>query len=338
MSTIEERLARDIEAVTGGVDVTESELKDARDAVGDRIEIGRQRSRRRTIAGLVAAAVVIPLVGVAIARSGGDDQTVRPVGPVQPTPSSVRAPADQWLTGKQPTQDAVQGVWREDNGTLAIRFSPSGRVQLDELGQLLGTKPGFDGTYEITGDVISIDVDGGEVGCIGARFAMRASLPEPGSMRFVPTASGTGKCTFSQSGAWGTWEQVLPAGPAFTGLKFGDKLPWESWPDPDSLLGMWAAEGGGYVLEMDRGGAYYVADGAGETVDRGRWTYRPSQLTLTSSAGSLVCRKGDRTLLDDLEYVDPGKGTVAMQWTVKTNTCGGAWAAKEWFRVPSLWG
>jgi len=336
MSSVEEQLGRDIAAVTGGVVVTEPELKEARDAVEDRIEIGRQRSRRRMVAGLVAAAVVIPIVGIAIARAGGDDQSLRPVGPVEPTPSAIRAPADRWLTGKPPTQDAVQGVWREDNGNMSIRFSPSGTVRMDELGQLLG-HPGFAGTYEITGDVISINVDGGDVGCVGAEFAMRASLPQPGLMRFVPTASGTGKCTFSQIGAWGAWERVLPAGPAFTHLKFGAKLPWQSWPDRDSLLGMWAAEGGGYVLEMDRGGSYYVADETGETVDRGRWTYRPSQLTLTSSAGSVDCSKGDQTRMDDLQYLNPG-GTIAMQWTMKTNTCGGAWATKEWFRVPSLRG
>jgi hypothetical protein len=337
MSSVEEQLGRDIAAVTGGVVVTEPELKEAREAVEDRIEIGRQRSRRRRVASLVAAAVVLPIVGVAIARSVGDEESLRPVGPVGPTPSVITAPAEQWLTGEPPTQDLVQGVWREDNGHMSIRFSPSGTVQFDELGQLFG-KPGYEGTYEITGDLISIDVDGGDVGCVGARFAMRASLPKPGLMRFVPTASGTGKCTFSQIGVWGAWEQVLPAGPPFRHLMFGPMLPWQSWPDRDSLMGMWAAEGGGYVLEMDRSGSYYVADETGETVDRGRWAYRRSQLTLTSSAGSVACSKGDRTQLDDLEYVDPGEGTVAMQWTMRTNSCGGGWATKEWFRVPSLWG
>ena len=43
MSSIEERLARDIAAVTGGVVVTESDLRDARDAVDERIDSRRQR-------------------------------------------------------------------------------------------------------------------------------------------------------------------------------------------------------------------------------------------------------------------------------------------------------
>jgi hypothetical protein len=40
--------------------------------------------------------------------------------------------------------------------------------------------------------------------------------------------------------------------------------------------------------------------------------------------------------VDHLEYVDPGAGTVAMRWTLKTNTCDGAWAARRWFQIPSV--
>lgn len=334
MSSVEERLGRDIAAVTGDVVVTESDLKNARDAIEDRIEIGRQRSRRRTVAGVVAAAVVlVPIVAMAIARSTGDDDTTRPVGPVTPTATAIRAPADQWLTGESPTRDLVQGVWREDDGNLSIRFSPSGSVQFDEFGQLFGD-PGFEGTYQITGDVISIHVDGGGAGCTGADFAMRASLPEPGMMRFVPTDAGTRQCTMAQVGVWGTWEQVLPAGPVFEGLKFPDKLPWQLLPDRASLIGMWAAEGGGYALEIDRDGSYYLVDGSAKPIDHGQWSYRNARLALTSSADSVECSKGDQVVVRDVEQVNPGTGTVGMQWTVEQNTCGGAWAAKEWFRVP----
>ena len=63
MSTIEERLSRDIEAVTGGVVVTESDLRDARAEVDERIESRRQRNRRRGVAAAAAAAAVV--VGVA---------------------------------------------------------------------------------------------------------------------------------------------------------------------------------------------------------------------------------------------------------------------------------
>ena len=63
MSTIEERLSRDIEAVTGEIVVTESDLRDARADVEDRIEGERQRDRRRGVVAAAAAAAVV--VGVA---------------------------------------------------------------------------------------------------------------------------------------------------------------------------------------------------------------------------------------------------------------------------------
>lgn len=311
--------------------MTESELKDARDAVEDRIEIGRTRSRRRTVAGLVAAAVVIPIVGVAIARSTGDDGTAPPVKPVSPTPTAIKASDDHWLTGDPPTDELVQGVWREDNGYVSIRFSPSGAVAFDENGRLFDA-PAFVGTYEITGDVIGIEVDGGRAGCAGASFAMRASVTKAGEMRFVPTDAGTGTCTMSQIGVWGTWEQVLPAGPVFTSMRIPDKLPWE--PVQRSLFGMWAAEGGGYALEIDRDGSYYVVGESGKPVDRGQWSYRNARLTFTSSADSVECSKGDQVVVRDMEQANPGSGTVGLQWTVEQNTCRGGWAAKEWFLIP----
>jgi hypothetical protein len=325
MSTIEEQLARDIAAVTGGIVVTESELKGAREVLVERVDSRRKRHRRRIAAALVTAAVVIPIVGVAISRSGADE-TAPPAGPVGQNPSAD----DLWLTGGTPTQDLVQGVWREDNGTVSIRFSPPDTVSSDNSGRLFDA-PAFVGTYEIAGDVISISVDGGAAGCAGDTFAMRASMAKPGVMRFVPTQAETGRCSLVPD-QWGAWEHVLPAGPSFAHFHFPNKMNWEPWPGPRSLYGMWAAEGGGYALEIDRDGSYYVADGSGDPIDRGQWSYRHTKLTLTSAAGSVECGPGDQVVLSGLEQVN--SGTLGMQWTVKQNACGGAWASQDWFLVP----
>lgn len=327
MSTIEERLARDIAAVTGGVVVTESDLKDARDEMQERVENRRRRNRRRTVAAVVAAAVMIPIVGIAIAQSLDKDETApSPVAPVSPSPG----PGDQWLTGSPVTQDVIQGVWREDNGITSIRFSPSGTVAIDTSGRLFGN-PAIAGTYEVAGDQVTVKVDGGSAGCAGDTFVMRASIAKPGVMRYVPLEAGSGVCSLAAD-HWGAWEKVLPAGPSFANFTFSNKLPWEPGPDRRSLQGMWLAEGGGYVLEIDRDGSYYVVDESGEPVDRGEWTYRDSELTLASSADSVDCAQGDTAVLADLEQVD--SGTLGMQYTVADNTCGGAWVDKDWFLVP----
>jgi hypothetical protein len=324
MSTIEERLARDIAAVTGGVVVTDSDVRDARDVLDSRIDDRRQRNRRRTLAAAVAAAAVIPVVGVAVFQAASDDQSAPPV-----TSAPDQTADNPFLAGEAPTPDLLQGVWRVDGGTVAMRFSAPDKVAFDQTGRLFD-EPQLKGTYEIQGDQITVTVPAGR-GCAGRTFSMAASLPEKGTMHVMTNQPGGSRCSPTFAGAE-VFEQILPPGPVFAGIRFPDKLDWRPWPGRGALHGMWAAEGGRYVLELDRDDSYYVADTSGTPIDRGHWSYRDRALTLTSSAGSVECSKGDQAVLVDLEYVNPG--TSAMQWTVEANTCGGAWATKDWFLVP----
>jgi hypothetical protein len=83
MSSIEERLARDIAAVTGGVVVTESDVWDAREEVDERIDSRRRRGRRNKVltSVAVAAAVVAVVGGVAVLDrddTGGGPQPAEP--------------------------------------------------------------------------------------------------------------------------------------------------------------------------------------------------------------------------------------------------------------------
>ena len=183
MSTIEERLARDIAAVTGGVVVTESDLRNARDALDERIDSRRKRDRRRALAAVAAAAVVIPILGFAAFQTPGDEQSAPPAGPAPTTRTPTHAFLDR---DAHPRTDLVEGVWRVDNGTVLLRFSSDHLVSFDDDGRLYH-HPDMHGTYEIAGDLITVTVDGGPAGCAGQTFAMRASLPEPGAMRFVHT-------------------------------------------------------------------------------------------------------------------------------------------------------
>jgi hypothetical protein len=331
-SSIEERLARDIAAVTGGVVVTESDLRDARDAVVERIDSQRQRNRRRSVIAVAAAAVLIFIVGVtAFLTLGGDRETAPPANP-RPTTSDPEA---EFLTGSAPTSDLLQGVWRLDNGAVQMRFSAPNVVSLDTGGRLFHN-PGVHGTYVITGDLITVSVDGGPAGCGGQEFAMRASLPEPpvgpGALRLVHTQPGEGNCAPEQDERW-VMEQVLPASPTLAGLVFSTDSGWQPLVVKSAMYGVWLAEGGGYVLEIDPGGSYYVADDSGEPVDRGQWSLRGgSDLTLTSSTDSARCSKGDRLVLGAVEQND--FGTRALRSTVGENTCGGAWAPAAWALIP----
>jgi hypothetical protein len=332
MSTIEERLERDIAALAGGVVVTESDLKDAHDAVEERLEFGRQQSRRRTVAMVVAAAVAIPIVGVALVRAVDKDESAPPVAPVLPvTPvETVSAQPGGWLIGRPPTRDLIQGVWREDDGGVQLRFTAPDGFAADNVGRLFHD-PGLVGTWDLKGDEITITLTGGTDGCAGEKFAMRASLADQGTLRFAPTYRSVGRC--APFHAWGALQQVLPTSPDMAAFILPKKPAGKPWPDRRSLYGLWQAEGGGYAMELGRDGSYVVADNSGEPVDRGRFSLRDAELTLTSSARSVRCSTGDRLVWSDLRLVDPG--TLGLRGaTVLENSCGASWADKNWILVP----
>jgi hypothetical protein len=343
MSTIEERLARDIATVTGGVVVTESDLKEARDVLDGRIERRRQRDRHRILAA-TAAAVVISVVGfIAFETLGGDDKSA---SPVNPGPTTHADPYADFLTGRAPTPDLLNGVWRVDNGTVVVRFSPPNRISFDDGGRLFAN-PGIHGTYLIAGDLITVSVDGGTAGCAGQTFAIRAALPEPGDMRFVHTQPGAGNCApeFVQldaaPGSYNdvSWvlEQVLPTEKGLAGLDFsGDHF--RPVADTAALYGDWMAQGGGYVLELmmsPNGGFYHVIGASGDVVDLGSWTLHDSrsQLRLVSRGNSDTCDEGDRLVLGDLALADSDP-TAAFSGTVTLNTCDAPWMPKTWILIP----
>ena len=325
MSSIEERLARDIADVTGGVVVTESDLWNARNALNERID-SRKRGRRRTLAA-AAAAVVIPILGVAAFRALGPKESAPPANTVPASPNAH----DPFLTGRAPTPELLRGVWRVDDDTVLMRFSPPNAISFDTAGRLFDD-PGVQGTYEIAGNLITISVDGGPAGCAGQTFAMRASLPEPGALRFVHTQPGTGNCAPVMHEQW-ELEQVLPTSQSLAELDFSSGSGWQPLAGKTALWGVWLAEGGGHILELDGGGTYYVADESGEPIDRGRWSLRGSDLTLASSADSVTCSEGDRLVLGAVKQINPG--TPAIRGTVRQNTCEAAWAQAVWILLPN---
>ncbi len=331
MSSIEERLQQEITAVTGGVVVTESDLISARGAVDERIDDRRRRDRRRTLVAAAAAAVLVLVAGVAaIQNMDGADRTAPPADPA-PTTSDPQA---DFLTGLAPTADLLRGVWRLDNGTVQMRFSAPNAIAVDDGGRLYGN-PGVRGTYVIDGDRITVTVEGGPDGCSGQELAMRASFPAapvgPGILRLVHTRPGTGTCSRSQDERW-VMEQVLPTSQSLAGVGFSNESGWLPLVSRQALHGLWMAEGGGYALEVDPGGTYFVADDSGDPVDRGQWSLRGTDLTLTSSAGSARCNAGDRLVLGAVEQTNPV--TRVLRSTVQENTCHAPWAPATWILIP----
>lgn len=331
MSSIEARLTRDIAAVTGGVVVTESDLHEAREVLERNMDRPGP-SRRRTAAALVVAAVVIPLVGVAVARSLESDKSAPPLAPVTPSSAADGVANDPglWLTGRAPTTELVRGIWREDNGAEQLRFAAGGSFSADDSGQVF-TDPSLVGSWMLTGDQITIDVTAGRAGCVGRTILMRASLVEKGVLHVVPAESAASGCSVLDQ-TWEALEQVVPTTPAIAGLTNPDTASWKPWPARSRLVGLWVVEGGGHAMEIGRDGTYVVAGRSGEPVDRGQWSFRRTELTLTSSDQSVACQAGDRLTWTGVQRL--GLGAVGLRAAVQHNTCGAPWAATHWIMIP----
>ncbi len=328
MSSIEERLARDIAAVTGGIIMTDSDLREARLEVEQRTA---RRSGRRTVTAAVAAvaaAVLIPVLGVAAFETFGGDDKGAPAAKPPTDPSDGNA---DFLTGSVPTPQLIAGVWREDNGTTVVQFREDGTVRFDQHGTIFG-QPATTGTYEIDGDVITVTAtDDARSGCSGKQFAMHAALPESGAMRSVRTIETLDDCSLTGPGRL-VWEQVLPTSQGLTEMVLSQDPGWKRVSDKATLYGLWLAEGGGQAIEIDPGGSYFLAGESGEPVDQGTWSFRGSELTLTSSAASADCSTGDRLVLGAVQQINPN--TTGMRGTVKENTCGAARIPAAWFLIP----
>jgi hypothetical protein len=328
MSSIEERLARDIAEVTKGVIVTEPELLEARSALDERIDGTRRRDRRRTVVAIAAATVVVAGAGaslVAVQAFDGDTETAAVAGP---SPTTAEDPYAYWFTGALPTPKAIDGFWREDNGSISMWLSEDGTVQIDDQGSVY-SQPGAWGTYEIDGDTINMTFTGGAA-CEGTQQTMRASLMRDGTMRAIAEVGVGAGCTPLPAYQI-VWEHMLPAAGEWNG--FSEEAGYQPLPGSVPLNGDWAAEGGGWVLEMTPNGKYYVLDDSADAVDQGEWSRQGSDLVLTSSARSTECSNGDRFVLGNVQWVNVG--TDVIKGTVEENSCNGAWTPKAWFLIPN---
>jgi len=328
--TIEDRLMRDISTVTRGVIVTDSDLRDAWEDIGDRIQSDKRQHRRSMVA-VAAAAVLVLVLGVgAFLTLDGNDTSAPPAnnGP-KPTPNPSVDTHATFLTGGAPTVEDLQAVWRLDNGEVLMRFAPPDLVSFDHDGRLFDN-PGVQGRYTLDGDTIRITVDGGPYGCGGREIAMRASVPEEGKLHFVITEQGEGACAGLNDSQL-VMERMLPLA-GYEDFFSSRERGWQPVTDSQTLIGTYFAEGGGHLLELDRGNQYHVASGTGEQVDYGEWALERGKLTLTSWPDSVQCSSQDRLVMGNLEFTRPH--TTMIRFDVQRNDCGGGWTPKSWVLIP----
>jgi hypothetical protein len=236
------------------------------------------------------------------------------------------------------------------SGAALMLFEQDGTMRSDNSGTLF-SDPDVTGTYEVEGDLITVTMRSGPAKCVGEQFAVRASLPADGEMRFVHTGPAVDGCSPAQDERW-VLDQVLPTNNEYRGeFEVPEEADWQSPTESASLYGDWMADltdrsgGGGHVLEIAPDGSYTVAAGSGvgddpndegtfvdPVVDRGRWTFdsAASRLDLVSAADSPTCHRGDRLVLVGLQHVP---WSTNLRSAVQQNDCGGAWASAGWIRL-----
>ena len=331
MSTIEERLSRDIEAVTGGIVVSESDLQDARAQVSERIENGRERNRRRGAAAAVAAAAVV--VGVATWQGlSGDSPGPSPAPPgPSPTPSELSEEDVQFLQGEAVTPEGLPGVWRLDNKTMLFMFTADGGFRYDDTGRL-SADPQVEGTYAVDGDAITVDVEGGTAGCAGLTLTLRAVIAPDGPLHVVPVGVDPEACDGPFSDQW-VVEPILPVSDYWSDIKVAPGVNWDPPAGYDSVQATWFDTQGGFLVELRDDGSFTRLTGTGEVADRGTWDVDApvSRLTLVSSADSPTCREGDLFVLTSLRT--RVFGILNLQGDLGRNDCNIPWQGTGWVRL-----
>lgn len=340
MSSIEERLERDISAVMRGVVMTERDLLDARAAVDERIETDSRRGRRMTLLATAAVVAGVAAVGLNAYQAISDDNAaVAPAGGGD-VEEDIYA---EFLSGEAPTPKNLNGFWRVDNAGTMVLFREDGTVQFSDGGTVI-SRPDSGGTYEIVGDAITVTNTGEDVIECGGRnprltqlppdFTLRAALPDPGHVNIVLPDAQLGTCESLPTTI--TLEHVIPTNSGFEDFDNSDLRGWKRVNDDTFLYGDWMAEGGGYLLELAEGRGedpeYYVVDKSAEVVDNGYWRLRDGALELFSRTESPQCKEGDWLVLGDLEGVSDG--TDVFRGNLDRNDCGGDWTPVSWILIP----
>ena len=333
MTSIEERLLQDIEAVTGGLVSTEQDLREARGDLERRIDVRRQADRRRVAVGAVAASTAM-VVGLAAWQVQGDDKEHSPVGPVTGVTETSES-EEEFLAGDPPTTDQLLGVWQAHTPArrgILWKFTADGVVALGFAGSV-AEDPAVHGTFEISEDAVVVEIDDDVTLCQDKSWTLRAAVNEDGGLNVVPRdVDVADMCGTSAPPRW-VLDRVLPVpgGGELPEVPAGDDFGPP--PNRKAVVGAWSDPAGGYIVELRWDGTYTMLTGAAEKADRGTWTVgdAATRLTLVSAADSPTCSEGDQLVLSNLRLGQVGE--LVLQGDPERNDCQVPFDGTGWFRL-----
>jgi hypothetical protein len=317
----EQRVIDALQAITGGITVTDNDVLDARDRLEKNLTPAPKR-RRMVLAAVAAAVLLVAWVTVASLTGNKQDSAPPPVAP-PPAP-------DLWLEGgTPPTAESMAGIWQQRSGTFTqvLVVQADGTFAYDWEGTDLGGSPGWhetldeppmSGSFELDGYQFSTKVYRNQLDWTPAWA--QALMPDD-TLHTVNTSPGADP-------APSTWERVEPV----RSRAFDSAAPAQGWTAPvkdTDLVGVWLPAASGQelvVINPDGGYAYYPDGnvGAGHPTDSGGWALDGRQLVLTSDGDAGSCAKGARVVVQAprLRLVHALHGDVLwQQGDVVTNDC-----------------
>jgi hypothetical protein len=294
----ERRVIEALQALTGGLTVTEQDIIDADGRFRDRLE---PPSPRRRLPFLVAAAAaLVLLVGyVAFHVIGRDGNAAPPVNqphsPADVLRTALQAdaytlPAAQFEAGEPPTSRDVAGFWllRAPYG-FSIFVDGDGRWMAGSPSRPdgYGTSTLADGRWKLRMNARSgwarCIADAHATGTTGISQSRNVALARDGSLR-AQLAGTMPPCTPAENRE--VWDRVDPGSPiADYLLATAKQAEWQAAPEDVGLKGFYVSPKTGHFLEVDKAGRYrYYDTRAGAlpvTADRGK--LEPATGTVTGS-------------------------------------------------------
>jgi hypothetical protein len=303
------RVIEALQALTGGLTVTEQDIIDAGGELRDRME---PPAPRRRLALVVAAAVaLIGLIGYiafqAVDRDGHAAPPVdKPHTPADDLKSALQAGAydlstEEFTAGARPDYQDLAGVWllRAPFGfTMFVESDGGWRTGLPSRPWVYGDSTLNGATWRqrvhVPGD------------CIQPSHPWTAGLAADGSLRLelkLPNSD----CTPADNRE--VWDRVAPGSPVADYLLATAKdADWRGAPEPFKGRGLYVSPKTGHLLEVDKAGVYrYYDDVTGArltSADHGQLDFASSTLTGTCAGGSFSGRFETARIPGVNRYVD----------------------------------
>lgn len=331
----ERRVIEALQALTGGLTVTEQDILTANNRLKGSLEPSSPRRRLAMVAIVAAAAVV---AGMVIFQATDDDESSAPQVTNETTtatddllaaldPDAYAGSTEALAADPAPTLSDLAGVWvlrPYGDVTIPMQVTGNGSYRYGPSGPFAETT--------LTGHTWVRDTFGHD--CPRTQTYTSAIGPD-GSLR-LQVAPEDNTCTITDGRE--VFDPVAPGTPvADYLLAVSDEVSWQPVGASEDLAGFYVAPATGHVLDVDKDGSYRFYDSlsAAEPVpaDQGELSTEPGALAGSCTGGTF---SGPLETARFPEVEDFLAGTTALRLSADKDQCASSLAANDlWVRLVS---